>query len=275
MITEIVTFKLPSEMTREDVVANFEKTAPNWKANPDLIRKNYLVDVKIGMAGGVYLWKERGHAEKWHGEAFRNKVKEIYGSEPEIRFFDTPIIVDNATGAVQKKLFEFANREELLRGWLLHAHKGRDRHDLAARRNNSYRYWLGVPTVILGTVVGTSVFASLESQQVDISFKITLGLASILSAVLASLQTFYDFGSRTESHRLAGVKYKAIIRELEQILTRSLEQLPKEDEFFDNLRKRLDELEEGAPVVPESIHRQVERRYDSIFFSDNVATLVK
>ena len=46
MITEIVTFKLPDGMTHEDVVANFEKTAPNWKANPDLIRKNYLVDAK-------------------------------------------------------------------------------------------------------------------------------------------------------------------------------------------------------------------------------------
>ncbi len=30
MITEIVTFKLPEGMTHDDVVANFEKTAPNW-----------------------------------------------------------------------------------------------------------------------------------------------------------------------------------------------------------------------------------------------------
>jgi hypothetical protein len=52
--------------------------------------------------GGVYLWKERAHAEKWHGEAFRAKVKEIYGSEPEIRFFDTPIVVDNAAGVIVK-----------------------------------------------------------------------------------------------------------------------------------------------------------------------------
>jgi hypothetical protein len=102
MITEIVTFKLPKGMTRDDVVANFEKTAPNWKANPDLIRKNYLVDAGKGVAGGVYLWRERAHAEKWHGEAFRNKVKEIYGSEPEIQFFDTPIVVDNMAGEIVK-----------------------------------------------------------------------------------------------------------------------------------------------------------------------------
>ena len=102
MITEIVTFKLPEGMTHEDVVANFEKTAPNWRANPDLIRKNYLVDAINRVAGGVYLWKERAHAEKWHGEAFRQKVKEIYGSEPEIQFFDTPIVVDNVTGEIVK-----------------------------------------------------------------------------------------------------------------------------------------------------------------------------
>ena len=100
MITEIVTFKLPVGMTHDDVVANFEKTAPNWRANPDLIRKNYLVDAQNGVAGGVYLWKNRLDAEKWHGEAFRAKVKDIYGSEPEIRFFETPIVVDNVAGAI-------------------------------------------------------------------------------------------------------------------------------------------------------------------------------
>lgn len=36
MITEVVTFKLPQGMTREDVVAAFRKSAPTWRANPDL-----------------------------------------------------------------------------------------------------------------------------------------------------------------------------------------------------------------------------------------------
>ena len=105
-----------------------------------------------------------------------------------------------------KKLFEPANREELLRGWLLHAHKGRDRHDLAARRNDTLRYWLGVPTVILSAVVGTSVFASLGAQ-VDTSLKIVIGLVSITSAVLASLQNSFCRDrrfSRPVSERLKG-----------------------------------------------------------------------
>jgi hypothetical protein len=176
--------------------------------------------------------------------------------------------------AQPKRLFEPANREELLRGWLLHAHKGRDRHDLAARRKDTYRYWLGVPTIVFATVVGTSVFASLESQ-VDTNFKIGLGFVSIASAVLASLQTFYDFATHAESHRVAGVKYKTIIRELEQLLTGPAKQLPEKADFFNDLRKRLDDLELEAPVVPEAIYRRVEDRYEHVVILERVAALIK
>ena len=100
MITEIVILKLPEGTTRAEVISNYEKTAPTWRENPDLIRKNYLYDAENGIAGGVYLWKEKGHAERWHGSEFRKKAKELYGAEPEVRFFETPIVVDNVIGEI-------------------------------------------------------------------------------------------------------------------------------------------------------------------------------
>jgi hypothetical protein len=171
-----------------------------------------------------------------------------------------------------KKLFEPANREELLRGWLLHAHKCRDRHELAARRNDTYRYGLGVPTIVFATVVGSSVFASLDAQ-VDPSLKIILGLVSITSAVLASLQTFYNFADRAETHRVTSMKYKAMIRELEQLLTGSARQLPEKSDFLNDLRQRLNDLEAEAPVVADRIYRLVEERYTNVEFEDKAADL--
>lgn len=100
MITEIVTFKLPDGSKREDVFAAFEKTARVWADNPDLVRKNYLYDAEAGIAGGVYLWKEKAHALKWHGEDFRQKVKQLYGATPTSQFFETPIVVDNVVGKI-------------------------------------------------------------------------------------------------------------------------------------------------------------------------------
>jgi len=180
----------------------------------------------------------------------------------------------NQTNAQPKKLFEPANREELLRGWLLHAHKCRDRQELAARRNDTYHYWLGVPTIIFATVVGSSVFASLDAQ-VDTWFKIILGMVSITSAVLAGLQTFYNFAGRAEIHRVTGIKYKGMIRELEQLLTGSSRQLPEEPNFLNDLRQHLDDMELEAPVVADSVYRLVEERYNHVELEDKVAAFVR
>ena len=102
MITEIVTFKVPDGTTREQHLLNSEQSAITWNENPDLIRKNYIFDPEKGIAGGVYLWRERAHAEKWHGAEWRKVIEELYGSEPESQFFETPIVVDNLAGELVK-----------------------------------------------------------------------------------------------------------------------------------------------------------------------------
>ncbi len=103
MITVIVYFKLPDGITREEIIPKFEQTAQKWLDNKDLIRKNYLIDLDRGIAGGVYLWKEKMHAEIWLGAEFRKMVKENYGEEPTFQFFETPIVVDNITGYITKE----------------------------------------------------------------------------------------------------------------------------------------------------------------------------
>ena len=103
MITVIVYFKLPDGMTREEIISKFEQTTQKWRDNQDLIRKNYLIDFDRGIAGGVYLWKEKMHAEIWLGAEFRKMVKDNYGGEPTFQFFETPIVVDNIAGDITKE----------------------------------------------------------------------------------------------------------------------------------------------------------------------------
>ena len=103
MITVIVYFKLPDGMTREEIIPKFGQTAQKWSDNQDLIRKNYLIDLDRRIAGGVYLWKEKMHAEIWLGAEFRKMVKDNYGEEPTFAFFETPIVVDNIAGDITKE----------------------------------------------------------------------------------------------------------------------------------------------------------------------------
>ena len=111
VFTVIVYFKLPDGMTREKIISNFEQTAQKWSDNQDLIRKNYLIDIDRGIAGGVYLWKEKMHAEIWLGAEFRKMVKDNYGEEPTFQFFETPIVVDNIAGDITKEWDLFVKKQ--------------------------------------------------------------------------------------------------------------------------------------------------------------------
>jgi hypothetical protein len=44
------------------------------------------------------LWATRAAAESVYNAEWRTRVKQLYGSEPEISWFDTPVIVDNQAG---------------------------------------------------------------------------------------------------------------------------------------------------------------------------------
>jgi hypothetical protein len=100
MITELILFSLPPGISREEVVAGMHEVAPRWQSEPDLIRKTFIYDVEAGQAGAFYLWKTRASAQVAHGEAWRNRIRASYGSEPTIRYFETPLVVDNALGKV-------------------------------------------------------------------------------------------------------------------------------------------------------------------------------
>ena len=95
MITAIVRFPLPKGMTLDDAKAVYEKSVPNYEGVPGLVRKYYLFG-QDQMGGGVYLWQSKEAAEKMYSAAWKKMITERYGTAPEISYYDTPVIVDNA-----------------------------------------------------------------------------------------------------------------------------------------------------------------------------------
>ena len=102
MITAIVQFALSHPVTLEEATKMFESTAPKYRDLPGLVRKYYLRTEDGRKAGGVYLWETKAAAEKIYSGEWKARVKLLYGSEPEIAYFDTPVVVDNLSGAITK-----------------------------------------------------------------------------------------------------------------------------------------------------------------------------
>ncbi|GEP61953.1 SLATT domain-containing protein [Reyranella soli] len=67
-------------------------------------------------------------------------------------------------------------------------------HAMNADKLERWHYWLGVPVVILTTIVGTTAFASLSDLgNTRVLIAVGTGALSVSAAVLAALQTFFAF----------------------------------------------------------------------------------
>jgi hypothetical protein len=95
MITAVVQFKLTAGTSLEDATAIFKSTAPRYLGMAGLIRKNYLFDPETGVGGGCYLFESQAAAEAIFNDDWRALIKEKYGAEPNVHFFETPVVVDN------------------------------------------------------------------------------------------------------------------------------------------------------------------------------------
>jgi hypothetical protein len=107
--------------------------------------------------------------------------------------------------------------------------------------------WLGIPTVALSAIVGSSVFATMEkgaSQEA----KWLIGSLSVLAAIMTAVQMFLRHSDRAEKHRVAGANFGALKTELELRL-----QYPpapeKEEEYVCHFVERWSRLIESSPTV--------------------------
>jgi len=115
-----------------------------------------------------------------------------------------------------------------------------------SRRN----LFLGIPVVVLSAIVGTSLFASVSGDGVDVWLRIAAGTVSLIAGVLASIQTFLRFGARAEQHRVAAERWAAVKREIEKVRALPSEQVGEANELLDDIKARMDQAADKSPAMP-------------------------
>jgi len=143
-------------------------------------------------------------------------------------------------------------QEILLNDWFRRVRENQFIHYECGNYFSKLNYMLGIPTFILSTVVGTAVFVSLDNQAIG-SYKIAIGIISMLASVLAALHTFLGFSQRAEKHRLTATGYSSVRRELELIKTFPIKDNAELSKKFENIKIRIDHLAESSEEVPKSV----------------------
>lgn len=151
--------------------------------------------------------------------------------------------------------------EELLQTWRLRMYACQHAYYSEAERLRRWHFWLGIPAVVLSSVVGTAVFATLENQQIGISTRVAVAVVSVLAAVLTGLQTFLRLAETASAHGVAADWYSAIKRDIEQLQALRREERGRSKDCIDALRKEINKAGQSSPALRESLWMKVAKHY--------------
>jgi len=132
--------------------------------------------------------------------------------------------------------------KQLLDDWHLRATAAQFGHQAQAEQTRRKSIWLGLPVVIMTTLVGTSAFATFNESSGP-EAKILVGVISISAAVLASIQTFLGYSQVAERHRIAATRYATTRRAIELALSRH------DASAVDAIRSEMDKVGGASPQI--------------------------
>ena len=95
MIVVLTSFRLPKPLSPDEARRIFLSTAPTYRGVQGLLRKHYVLSDDGATAGGVYFWKSRAEAEAMYTPSWRSFVKAKYGTDPQVTYYESPVVVDN------------------------------------------------------------------------------------------------------------------------------------------------------------------------------------
>jgi hypothetical protein len=148
--------------------------------------------------------------------------------------------------------------EQLLQDWRNRVYAAQAAYYQEAERLRRRQLQLGIPVVIVSSLVGTAVFADLDK---DAMYKWWVGSISILAAVLASLQTFLKFGENATLHGVAADWFAAIRREIEETLALPVELRGNPKTCLDAIRQEINKAGQKSPELRETLWSRIARRF--------------
>jgi len=133
-------------------------------------------------------------------------------------------------------------------------------HHLAAEIATRKSTWIGLAVVVLTSIVGTSIFASINEVPPTKAWQLTTGFVSLAAVVLSALQTFFQFAERAQMHLAAAAEFLTMRRRLDLFLVRYVQRSHRDlEQALQELAPMLEDLEnitKKAPVISNSIYNR-------------------
>lgn len=127
-------------------------------------------------------------------------------------------------------------------------------HDESERWCASWNTKLMFPSIILATLTGAGSVGSAVLLPFD-GAPALMGVCSLVVGMLQTIQNYFAFAKRSESHRIASLQYGKIHSHLELQLSLPRPERKIPSEIIDWLKVETERLSEIAPQIPLAIKK--------------------
>lgn len=143
-------------------------------------------------------------------------------------------------------------------------------HKLSEKKYSNLKQYIELPTIILTSISGTmSISSSSLFEGNEKTASVCIGFLSLFCGVLSTINTYYSFGKRTESHRISNIEYSKLFRflHIEMKLPRHERLLPSD--LLKQVKDNFERLAEISPLIDLDIIDTYKKKYNDKY--DHIA----
>ena len=127
-----------------------------------------------------------------------------------------------------------------------------------------WNFWLSIPSVTLTALAGASTIGVTQlNPNAQTYFSILIGIVTISTGVLTSINQLIKAPQSSEGHRIASIAYGKLYRVISNELALRRDQRTNAQDFLKVIRVEQDRLEESCPVIHSNIIRRFNQKVES------------
>jgi hypothetical protein len=159
-----------------------------------------------------------------------------------------------------------AEQEVLLAKWSDFAACYRWLHDRTEKQLSNSNNCITIPVIILSTITGSASVGLSGLVGDDPSTQkyaqISIGMVSLITAIMTTLGNFFRFAQNSEAHRVAAVQWGKFNRMISSELAQKPNDRMDSLDFINLCKQDLDRLIEQSPQIPDNIIKHFDKEFN-------------
>jgi hypothetical protein len=134
-------------------------------------------------------------------------------------------------------------------------------HKKSEEKYARLRTFIDLPVISLSSICGFLQVGSDTMFPDTRSASIALGMLSLFTALLASLQVYFKWSARAEAHRISAIQYSRLYRYISIEMNLPRQERKQPQDLLKETKENYDRLQEISPLIPPDIIAQFKKAF--------------